>query len=1008
MSEIRQISSKSYRDSLDAVIQSLQKRKVDLSEKHWVFVPDRYTLTAEREIFSALGGAFDVEVLTFNRLFSKYFHGKSYLPRHGAVMLLKRVIEENKDGLTCLWRSAQFKGFAGKLYDTVSLLLSCRIKPEDLVVSDESIKRKIDDVRLIYSKYLEKTTGKHVDAAGRGELLISEVKKRDYSGVHLYFPMHFQFTAAERETIALMCKTASSCDVYKVADYPEKYGDTEFYVSADVTNQLKAVARRIIYRRKNGTDFGEMGIVAPQSALAQAERILKEFSIPFYIDRKMTLGQQALPRFVETLFHLDLKGLNSQDFIALSKNHYCGVEKSDADKFENYCLKYRIDYKGFEQPFVRGDEAEREIPERVREKLAGIICGFKNKLSAVATADDFCTLIGDLVGGADIYEMTARLSTAAGVDLSSVPEKMRSTAALLKEVWGDGKIGVDKMAETFFEGLAAGRIAPLPRESGVVEVGDGGAFIASKLKHVFLIGTAAGVMPPVQNDCAVITDKDIDVLFSCGVTLEPKISDLNSAADREFLFSASSGKSVFIGCEESPDKGVFPVLSAIAAAVAPDRQKENSPEKEEERLKDTAQKGYAAYVAQQCATISNAAETYLISRADSRAGSKGLPFEEELKAALEESGVLLSAEAPFDKYGITCKHDVFFYKNSTTVSRVQDYFACPYRNFLKNAIGLREREDGKISHLDVGNFLHRVIELFVSSGDFSHPEAAAKKFIDGALAENEKYGLEANKRFIERLCVEAVSLCVIVAEQIKAGKFTTLGTEMRFGFGKDSDLDTLEIDAGGKKIALKGIIDRVDKYGNYARVIDYKTGTVDKDFDFSKLYYGNKIQLMIYMKILEKNGYLPAGSFHFPLSVSYGDNEFSHVLEGVYNEDRDIRIAFDEKLKNVSTKSTVIHSSSIKPTAKNGFREFRESQFALSTEELGALSEYALLLMQNAANEIVGGYTQRSPAGGECEYCDYRSVCKIDESSAAERVKAQVNSKVIIDAVASAKGGAHE
>ena len=386
---------------------------------------------------------------------------------------------------------------------------------------------------------------------------------------------------------------------------------------------------------------------------------------------------------------------------------------------------------------------------------------------------------------------------------------------------------------------------------------------------------------------------------------------------------------------------------------------------------------------------------YLMSRSDIAAGGKGLSFHSELETALKESGARLWENARFDDYGLHSPHDVFFYKNSTTISRVQDYFACPYSNFLKNAVRLKERESGRLEPMDVGTFLHRVVELFVSSGEFVSPDAAIERAIDLTLEENEKYVLDANKRFIARISDEARKVSRVIAKQILGGSFAPLGQEMRFGFGEQSDLKTLEIEAGGRKITLRGIIDRVDTFGNYARVIDYKTGNVPKGkFDFSELYYGKKIQLMLYMKILKENGYSPAGMFYFPFSVSWDDNEFSHRLSGVYNGDETITFALDNALENAGSKSAVINAR-----RKKSGDGFIQNKYAFSTVGLEKLSEYAFAALKKAAAEIVSGETRRSPYAGFCRYCAYKAVCRADENSVVEREQPNVGSDIILESV---------
>ena len=90
---------------------------------------------------------------------------------------------------------------------------------------------------------------------------------------------------------------------------------------------------------------------------------------------------------------------------------------------------------------------------------------------------------------------------------------------------------------------------------------------------------------------------------------------------------------------------------------------------------------------------------------------------------------------------------------------------------------------------------------------------------------------------------------------------------------KDSSVTPLELEMpDGGKIWVEGIVDRVDvmeKRGRrYVRVVDYKTGT--KTFDFTDIYYGINLQMLVYLFSICQNGKgqlentVPAGILYMP------------------------------------------------------------------------------------------------------------------------------------------------
>ena len=109
---------KNYIECFEEVKNILSKRKVSLDETHFVVTEEGVTSAVERLLFSMhnhqppttnhqLTGAFDIEVVSFPRLFYKLKERYEVqegsvldivpLNRSGAIMLLKKVVFENID-----------------------------------------------------------------------------------------------------------------------------------------------------------------------------------------------------------------------------------------------------------------------------------------------------------------------------------------------------------------------------------------------------------------------------------------------------------------------------------------------------------------------------------------------------------------------------------------------------------------------------------------------------------------------------------------------------------------------------------------------------------------------------------------------------------------------------------------------------------------------------------------------------------------------------------------------
>jgi ATP-dependent helicase/DNAse subunit B len=173
-------------------------------------------------------------------------------------------------------------------------------------------------------------------------------------------------------------------------------------------------------------------------------------------------------------------------------------------------------------------------------------------------------------------------------------------------------------------------------------------------------------------------------------------------------------------------------------------------------------------------------------------------------------------------------------------------------------------------------------------------------------------------------------------------------------------------------VPIKGKIDRVDIWRDFARVADYKTGSLyGARFDMTDFYYGKKIQLPLYLNILIENGYRPAGAFYFPLSYGWKKGNEPRRFSGIFNESDEILEAFDPAFSEREAESGLIEMKrSAKGTAPKNF--------AHTESELAAVTLYAVRVFERACAEIACGYIAPSPFSEACAYCDCRLMCGFD------------------------------
>ena len=120
-----------YRAVMDCL-----KERLPSGGEHIVIVPDKFTAATERGVLSTLGlgAAFNVSVASFTRLAEKTI-GREIercLTPQGAVMLLAKVIDENRGKLARYGRAAGAPGFAEEFYAALTALRNSGISADEL------------------------------------------------------------------------------------------------------------------------------------------------------------------------------------------------------------------------------------------------------------------------------------------------------------------------------------------------------------------------------------------------------------------------------------------------------------------------------------------------------------------------------------------------------------------------------------------------------------------------------------------------------------------------------------------------------------------------------------------------------------------------------------------------------------------------------------------------------------------------------------------------------------
>lgn len=195
-------------------------------------------------------------------------------------------------------------------------------------------------------------------------------------------------------------------------------------------------------------------------------------------------------------------------------------------------------------------------------------------------------------------------------------------------------------------------------------------------------------------------------------------------------------------------------------------------------------------------------------------------------------------------------------------TRLARYATCPRQYFVSSLLGVREREARDdpfaLEGARRGLLLHQILERVLSAliarppTDLEEAREVLQRVADPALAPAEaeagaslpaRLSAEAVRAWLERWLVEHAAL----ADDLGV---VPVGAELAFGAAADP-LGVVRVALpGGRELAFRGRVDRVDATpsGEAVLVIDYKTSTDEayKQLDADPVLGGRELQLAVY------------------------------------------------------------------------------------------------------------------------------------------------------------------
>ncbi|MFZ0828482.1 MAG: PD-(D/E)XK nuclease family protein [Verrucomicrobiia bacterium] len=763
-------------------------------------------------------------------------------------------------------------------------------------------------------------------------------------------------------------------------------------------------------------------------------RAFRRYDIPCFLDRRESVAHHPLAELTRNALRTVAFDWSPDDWFAALKAGFSPVEETEIDRLENESLARGWHGAQWREPLHIPENPELAGSlERLRKKilppfedLARQLARFKNSPTGGQLAETLRAFWSEMK-----VEQTLERWSLGDPENSSpvnrqssihptVGEQMDAWLDNVELAFADEALPLREWLPVLEAGLANLTVGVIPPALDQVLVGAIDRARNPDLKLALVLGLNESVFPAAPSAPVILTDTDREEMGASGVALGP---DLRERLARERYLG-------YIACTRAAEKLIvtFSRQDADGKSLNPSpfsaHLRRIFPGLEIEAFSGAVKLDEAEHVSelfvplvQFCGSgrASAHSEKSGISQSRLTSGATTVNWESllELPALKNLTGALAALREPDSTEGLSpaLAERLFGPTLHSSVSRLEQFAACPFRFFVHSGLHAKERKVFALDAREQGSFQHEVLKVFHGQlraehkrwRDLAPADARARvgkiaavlavDYRDGLLRANEE------SRFTARVLAESLQDFVETLVGWMRGQYEFDPVVAELGFGFDAGgAPAWEIDLGqGRKLALRGRIDRIDLCpdpdgGAQCVVMDYKSGR--QKLDPVLVAHGVQLQLLAYLAaarrwpdpqtLLGAQRVIPAGVFYVNLRGQYESGQT-----------RDEALADRDGARKRAYRHTGRFDVSALPNLdraqaadqfnyrlnKDGSVRANSTQ-ALPGEKFKALLDRVEAQLQEMGRAIFSGAAQVDPyrKGREtpCEFCDYRAACRID------------------------------
>ena len=794
---------------------------------------------------------------------------------------------------------------------------------------------------------------------------------------------------------------------------------------AEVEHAAVCIARMV---RKEGLRYRDFAIITGDLPTYDdyVRQVFGQVGIPYFLDEKRFMLHNPFVEYVRAAVEACTEDYSYDSIFRMLRSGMSGIKRTDIDLLENHVLALGIrGKKKWREKWVR--HSFNEDPERVPEldRIRERVCALLDPM-ADAFAKRGSTVRDKTIA---LYEFCLRSAceTALAAEGERFAEKGRQDLTReykqvfarvmgfldkLVQVLGDEKISMRDYRAVLEAGFSEEKIGIIPPGTDQVMVGDMERSRLADIKVLFFLGVNEGMVPKNESSGGILTEIERERLREKNICLKPTPRE-NVAIGRFYIYLALTKPShkLILSYAAANSGGEVMRPSYLISAICrlfPCLEIETGSDKIIDRI-ERPESGISLLTEHLARLKDQPAEPAFLELFSWYRSSR------EYRGRTDQLLAAAAAVKPHDQIGKAAARALYGSRLMNSASRLETFSACAFAHFLQYGLRLKEREEFEFSGMDMGNVMHKALELFgervslisdakgvplswTTIDDVTRDRLARRCVADAALAYDPIlfYDSARNEYQIKRMQRLMATSVWALQEQLVRGDF--IPTEFEADFRNAADLSTVSFDLpDGAKMLLTGRIDRIDTCDadgkTYVKIIDYKTG--ETTFDLSAVYYGLQLQLVIYMnaalEMQTGKGHAaePAGIFYYRMNDPVEDYRAGDTAESIRKrllgamKASGIVSGEPEAIRHLDkTLGPDRPTSDVIPVTFNKGGSIGARSKTVSSDGFRLLSAYVDRKVREIGAGILEGKVGIDPyqygKKTACDYCPYLGICGFD------------------------------